>query len=258
VSEEPPLLAVENLHVTYGSGHRRVEAVRGVSFEVRRGQTVGLVGESGCGKSSIARALVRLVPASAGHIRLRGEDVAALPSVRLKPFRRAVQMVFQDPHLSLNPHRTVAELIGEAFQIHFPELSRAERRARAGALLQRVGLETDMLDRLPAHFSGGQRQRIGIARALAVEPELMICDEPVSALDVSVQAQIINLLQDLQQSSRIALLFIAHDLAVVEHISHRILVMRAGQIVEDTDPHRLVHAPQHPYTRALIDAVPRL
>ena len=240
-------------------GSRRfVEPVKGVSFRIRTGQTVGLVGESGSGKTTIGKAVVRLVSPHSGEIRYRQERIDALSGSRLRPYRKRVQMIFQDPHNSLNPRLSIARILGEPLEIHFPELRGQERRSRAADLLRRVGLPPDALDRFPHEFSGGQRQRIGIARALAVEPEMIVCDEPVSALDVSVQAQIVNLLQDLQQEMGLAYLFISHDLAVVEHMSDEVLVLNEGKIVEAAPPEELYRNPQNDYTRKLLAAVPSL
>ncbi len=235
-----------------------VHAVDGVSFTVERGTTVGLVGESGSGKSTIGKALLNLVPVTSGSVRFDGREIANLPEGAFRPLRKSIQMVFQDPFSSLNPRMTVAEIVGEALEIHFPDMNRAARRERVAELLRQVRLEPDHLDRFPHEFSGGQRQRIGIARALAVSPEFIVCDEPVSALDVSVQAEVVNLLQDLQEEFGLTYLFIAHDLAVVEHISHRVLVMFRGKIVEDAEADAVYSNPQHEYTRKLLSAVPAL
>lgn len=260
-----PLLEVEDLQVYFpirrGVWRRTVgyvRAVDGVSFTVRAGSTVGLVGESGSGKSTIARAIVKLAPLTAGRIRYREQDIGGLSRRDFFPWRKKIQMIFQDPFNSLNPRLTVAAILSEPLEIHFRALSRTDRRERSAALLRQVGLSPDHLDRYPHEFSGGQRQRIGIARALAVAPELLICDEPVSALDVSVQAQIVNLLQDLQAELGLTYLFIAHDLAVVEHLSDEVLVMTNGRIVEQASASDLYRHPQHEYTRKLLAAVPSL
>jgi oligopeptide transport system ATP-binding protein len=261
----PALLTVRNLKVHFPlqqgplhSDTAAVKAVDDVSFTIAPGETLGLVGESGCGKTSLGRAIVGLVAPTAGQILFRAQDLAKLRGSEKRAHRRKLQMVFQDPYSSLDPRMTVDNIVGEALDIHRMTKSVSVRRARIAELLQAVGLDPAHAQRYPHEFSGGQRQRIGIARALAVEPELLICDEPVSALDVSVQAQIINLLQDLQQQRGIALLFIAHDLAVVEHLSHRVMVMYLGKIVEMAEAKTLISQPKHPYTQALISAVPQL
>ncbi len=257
------LLEVRNLKVHFPVRHglfsrarEFVRAVDGVSLSLAPGETVGLVGESGCGKTTLGRAVMRLTQPTAGEIIFDGEDITRLGSDALRARRKKFQMIFQDPYGSLNPRMTVADIIGEALDIHRLAPAAADRRARIEALLKDVGLDASHAERYPHEFSGGQRQRIGIARALAVEPRLIVCDEPVSALDVSVQAQIINLLQDLQREHGIAYLFVAHDLAVVEHISHRVLVMYLGRIVESGDAPSVCRAPLHPYTQALLSAVP--
>lgn len=258
-----PLLLVENLTVCFaarGPRHsgrpRAFRAVDDVSLEIAAGETLALVGESGSGKSTLARAVLRLVPVAAGRVVFDGHDVFHAGARELRGLRRQVQIVFQDPAGSLNPRLRVEMIIGEALTVHGLVRSRAERRQRVAGLLERVGLRPADADRYPHEFSGGQRQRIGIARALALEPRLVICDEPVSALDVSVQAQILNLLVDLQQERGLSYLFIAHDLAVVRHISDRVAVMRAGSLVEQAPADVLFNQPRHPYTRALLAAVP--
>ncbi|PXA04757.1 ABC transporter ATP-binding protein [Coraliomargarita sinensis] len=236
----------------------QVKAVDGVSFTVPRGKTVGLVGESGSGKTTTGRAIAKLVPVTEGRIYYEGVELTAMNSSQFQSYRKRMQVIFQDPFGSLNPRMTIYSIIAEPLDIHFGDWSRSQKQDRVAELLKRVGLEPDYMQRYPHQFSGGQRQRIGIARALAVEPEFIICDEPVSALDVSVQAQIVNLLQDLQEEYGLTYLFIAHDLAVVEHISDDVLVMSEGKIVEQASAEAIYNHPQHPYTRKLLDAVPQL
>lgn len=256
------LLEVRNLKTwfpVYGGFPRRrvdyVKAVDGVSFSVPAGTTVGLVGESGSGKTTIGRTILKLVAATSGEILFDGRDILPMDEREFRPLRRRIQMVFQDPFGSLDPRMTIRRIIGEALEIHFPEMTPGERRERVAELLRKTGLNPDMMGRYPHEFSGGQRQRIGIARALAVKPEFIVCDEPVSALDVSVQARIVNLLQDLQEELGLTYLFIAHDLAVVEHVSDHVLVMYRGNIVESGCAESIYENPRHDYTKKLLAAV---
>ena len=237
------------------SGH--VYAVDGISFTIGEGETLGLVGESGCGKSTAAKCIMKLIEPTAGEIKLLGARIDQLRPSAMRPYRRELQFVFQDPYSSLNPRLSVGAIVGEPLA-NYRIAAGSELKDRVIAILAKVGLRADAMERYPHEFSGGQRQRIGIARALAINPRLIICDEPVSALDVSVQAQVVNLLKDLQKEFRLSYLFVAHDLAVVENISHRIAVMYLGKIVETAPTERLFGEPQHPYTRLLLDAVPTL
>ncbi|WOI55725.1 oligopeptide/dipeptide ABC transporter ATP-binding protein [Palleronia sp. LCG004] len=259
------LLSVRNLDVTFDIVPRgawpwtppnKLQAVRDMSFDLEPGQTLGVVGESGSGKSTLARAVIGTVPASRGQILWGDTDLRKMSASERRKHRRVVQMVFQDPLASLNPRMNVGEIISEPLVTHDPGISRAEARRRAGEMMERVGLLPNLLNRYPHEFSGGQCQRIGIARALILEPELLICDEPVSALDVSVQAQVVNLLKRLQREMGLSMIFIAHDLSVVKHVSDRILVMYLGRKVEEADARELVRGPRHPYTQALISSVP--
>ncbi len=261
VTAPPALLCVRELRVHFQTRRglfRRtaavLRAVDGVSLELPRGRTLGLVGESGCGKSTLARAILRLIPATSGQVVFDGQDVLGLSARELRRLRRSAQLVFQDPYGSLNPRLRVETIVGEALTVHGLVRNRAERRTRVAELLGRVGLAADALDRFPHEFSGGQRQRIGIARALAVQPALLVCDEPVSALDVSIQAQILNLLAELQEQFGLTYLFIAHSLAVVRHLCDEVAVMYLGRIVEYAPADELFANPRHPYTQALCAA----
>ncbi len=247
---------------TGGSGWRRgerpvVHAVDGVSLEVRQGQTLGIVGESGCGKSTLGRCLVRLTDLTSGRVELGGLDITNLSRRQLRPVRRSIQLVFQDPYSSLNPRRRVGDMVAEGMEVAGGRSGR-QIAARVGELFELVGLSPDHVDRYPHEFSGGQRQRVGIARALAVDPQLIVADEPVSALDVSIQAQVLNLFADLQDELDLTYVFIAHDLGVVRHVSDRIAVMYLGEVMEIADADALYEAPAHPYTEALLSAAPEI
>jgi len=251
------LLHADNVVKHFGSARRGplVRAVDGVSLTVHRGETVGLVGETGCGKSTLARCLTRLYELSSGTVRFAGRDISQLSRRQLAPVRRDLQMIFQDPYGSLNPRRRVGSIIGDPFAIH-GVADGPERRRRVQDLMRLVGLNPEHYNRYPSEFSGGQRQRIGVARAVALHPQLVVCDEPVSALDVSIQAQVINLLDDLQHELGLAYLFISHDLSVVRHVSDRVAVMYLGQVVETAPARQLYDHPRHPYTAALLSAAP--
>lgn len=263
-SSAEELLRVSNLTVSYpiagglfGGSKKLFNAVDGVSFSIRRGEILGLVGESGSGKTTTGRAIIKLAPISGGKIFYRGENISDLDEKRFLPYRKKIQMIFQDPFNSLNPRMDIFRIISEPLDIHFKKMARQKKRDRVAELLETVGLKADYMARYPHEFSGGQRQRIGIARALAVEPDFIICDEPVSALDVSVQAQIINLLQNLREEMNLTFLFVAHDIAVVEYLSDRIMVMTGGKIVEQGDSREVCAHPKHSYTQKLIAAVPK-
>ena len=258
-----PLLEVRNLRTWFPvrggvflSARGQCKAVDDVSLQVWPGETLGLVGESGCGKSTLGKSIVRLVKPTAGEVLFDGTDLAAIPMRRMKPFRREIQMIFQDPADSLNARHTVGSMLEEPFIIHGIG-DEASRHAKVQELLRIVGLPPSAVDRFPFEFSGGQRQRIGIARAIALDPRLVICDEPVSALDASIQSQILNLMLELQERLKLSYLFIAHDLAVVKHVSDRIAIMYLGHVVETGDAEEVYRQPRHPYTRALISAIPR-
>ena len=261
----PPLLRLDGLSKEFAASRRMfstkrhsgpVRAVDAVNLTVNQGETVALVGESGCGKSTTGRLILRLIAPSAGHIYFEGADLASLRGRALRSMRRHMQIIFQDPYGSMSPRRTVAEIIAEPMEAQGMIRSAAQRRERVAELLVRVGLLPDHMHRLPRQFSGGQRQRIGIARAIGVDPRFIVADEPVSALDVSIQAQIVNLMQDLQEQTGLAYLFISHDLAIVRHIADRVAVMYLGRIVEEGPKGRIFAAPHHPYTQALLSAAP--
>lgn len=253
--KKKPLIKIKHLFHSYSTYEGDLFAVKDLNLEIEEGETIGLVGESGCGKSTVGKAVTRLLDPTKGEIFYRDTDLCLLDQKALKPFRRKIQIIFQDPYASLNPRMTIEEIVTEAYKIH-GHIPPSEYRVRAGSLLSKVGLGAHHLSRYPHEFSGGQRQRVGIARALAMEPEFIVCDEPLSALDVSVQAQVVNLLQELQEEMNLTFLFIAHDLSMVEHLSHRVGVMYLGELVELASSHDLYKKPLHPYTQALLSAIP--
>jgi oligopeptide transport system ATP-binding protein len=257
MKEKEKLIEVKNLEKHFQVGKKKVlKAVDNISFDIYKGETLGLVGESGCGKSTAGRTIINLYEATSGQVIYAGEDLQAKSAKELKEYKKKMQMIFQDPYSSLNPRMTVLEIIAEGINNHEPHLSHEEKTARVHELLETVGLTKKHASRYPHEFSGGQRQRIGIARALAVKPEFIIADEPIAALDVSIQAQVVNLLKELQRDHNLTYLFIAHDLSMVKHISDRIAVMYLGNLVELADSEQLYEDPLHPYTRALLSAIP--
>jgi len=263
MSERETILDVRNVSVDFNipagglfGGTKVLHAVKNVSFDLKQGETLGIVGESGCGKSTLSRAVIRLLQATSGESRWMGKDIFKMSPKELVGLRKDIQMIFQDPLASLNPRMTAGAIIAEPLLIHYPEVSKTERNARVIEMMEKVGLSASMINKYPHEFSGGQCQRIGIARALITRPKLIVCDEAVSALDVSVQAQVINLLMDLQKELGISLLFIAHDIAVVRHIAQRVMVLYFGEVVEIGDSEQVVTNPQHDYTKKLIASVP--
>ena len=259
------IMQVENLKVHFDvssegdmpwTKRKKLQAVNGVSFELKSGETLGIVGESGCGKSTLARAIISMVPAETGRVLWFGKDLLALQKTEMRKHRKEIQMIFQDPLASLNPRMTIGEIIAEPLKTHYPKTSKADIKLRVEDVMNKVGLLENLINRYPHEFSGGQCQRIGIARALILKPKLIICDEPVSALDVSIQAQVINLLMDLQKEMDLTLIFIAHDLSIVKHISTKIMVLYMGNMVELANSEDIYNHPRHPYTQALISAVP--
>jgi len=259
------IMQVENLKVHFDvssegdmpwTKRKKLQAVNGVSFELKSGETLGIVGESGCGKSTLARAIISMVPAETGRVLWFGKDLLALQKTEMRKHRKEIQMIFQDPLASLNPRMTIGEIIAEPLKTHYPKTSKADIKLRVEDVMNKVGLLENLINRYPHEFSGGQCQRIGIARALILKPKLIICDEPVSSLDVSIQAQVINLLKNLQKDLKLSLIFITHDLSIAKHISDNILVLYFGKTVEIASSKELFKNPQHPYTKKLISSVP--
>ena len=259
------ILEVKNLKVNFDVSSegdmpwtkaKKLQAVNDISFSLNAGETLGIVGESGCGKSTLARAIVKMVPAESGEVVWLGNDLLGLSNAETRPYRKQIQMIFQDPLASLNPRMNIGEIIAEPLRTHYPKTPESDIQARVSDVMSKVGLLDNLMNRYPHEFSGGQCQRIGIARALILKPKLIICDEPVSALDVSIQAQVVNLLMDLQEEMDLALIFIAHDLSVVKHISTKIMVLYLGNMVELANSEDIYKSPSHPYTQALISAVP--
>ena len=259
------ILEVKNLKVSFDVSSegdmpwtkaKKLQAVNNISFSLNAGETLGVVGESGCGKSTLARAIVKMVPAESGEVVWLGQDLLELSNSETRPYRKQIQMIFQDPLASLNPRMNIGEIIAEPLRTHYPKTPESDVQARVSDVMDKVGLHDNLMNRYPHEFSGGQCQRIGIARALILKPKLVICDEPVSALDVSIQAQVVNLLMDLQEEMDLALIFIAHDLSVVKHISTKIMVLYLGNMVELANSDDIYKSPSHPYTQALISAVP--
>ncbi|MEY2999911.1 MAG: hypothetical protein RL648_125 [Verrucomicrobiota bacterium] len=256
VDSEPPVLHAENLSLGYPTEHGWRPVVHGISFSVPARRTLAIVGESGSGKSTVAKAIVKLIPVQGGSLTFHETDLAPLSKRAFFPFRKRIQMIFQDPSMALNPRRPVRDLLEEPLSIHFPEMSRAQRNAKIKDLLKAVHLPEDCLDRFASEFSGGQRQRLLIARALSVEPEVLVCDEPVSALDVSIQARLLALLKSLREEHRLTLVFISHDLAVVQQFADDLIVMQNGRVVEAGPAHAVIQNPAHPYTRMLVESCP--
>jgi ABC-type oligopeptide transport system ATPase subunit len=254
---EAPILRAENLTLGYRNGNEWTEVVHGISFSAQAQGILAIVGESGSGKSTVAKSIVKLVPIHSGELYYRDQPLGPLSKKAFLPYRKKIQMIFQDPSMALNPRRTVRDLLTEPLSIQFPALGPQERLRKIKKLLESVHLPTDCLDRFPAEFSGGQRQRILIARALSVEPEILVCDEPVSALDVSIQARLLDLLHSLKESHRLTLIFISHDLAVVQRFADEVIVMERGHIVESGSSSEVLNRPTHPYTQMLVDACPR-